>query len=156
MSRITSDYAKQRRSVQRFAQRGRADVVVKARARCGSHFRCEVCEQIVDVIQTAHAFGKGGRRSGIPEHWASTPQLCAALCCSESYGLTRLGCHELADRNVDADIKRTMQVQAARRLVVHISETPEVDWERMTAAGYQPQDIVREMIRVAAAEGIEP
>lgn len=43
-----------------------------------------------------------------------------------------------------------------RRLVFRISAIPAVEWELMTTAQYDPQDIVREMIRVAEAEGIEP
>ena len=70
--------------------------------------------------------------------------------------MTRLGCHELADRNPDPDIKCAMEVQAARRLVFRISAIPAVEWELMTSAEYEPQDIVREMIRVAEAGGIEP
>jgi hypothetical protein len=148
--RFTSPALKQRESAKKYAQRRSTAELVRRRAAFGGKYKCEGCGWVVDVIEVAHLFGKGGRRAGVPEKWASTPELCAALCCGRSYSVTAIGCHEAIDRHLAPDLLAQLQWNAVtelgHRLRLNLAASAE---------GTTPLDAIRDLIRQAEA-GTQP
>lgn len=140
--------ATRRREVQN--RRARTRLAVEKRASVpGGHIRCEGCGAVIDQWDMGHVFGKGSRRAGLPEAWASQPELCAALCCARTWG-DRIGDHEKLDRHLDAELEARLGWRAVDRLAERLYTLcvwPE-EWT--------PLEAIRELLRQAANRGIIP
>ena len=111
MTTITSQRLKQRESASKWNYRVTARQKVIQRWEASGN-RCEGCGLVVDIIEVAHLFSRGGHI--IPDKYASTPELMAALCCAKTWG-NRIGCHETIDRNVDIELRDRLRWMAVWR-----------------------------------------
>ena len=105
---------------------------------------CAGCHRDGRRLEVAHLFG---RRNVFGEPWASWHGLCAALCGDDpSYGQ---GCHSQIDQGRNWPLQNALRANAADRLAWRLnyfsglSELPYID-------------AVRQMVRYAEAEHIEP
>ena len=103
---------------------------------------CAGCGRDGRRLEVAHLCG---RRNIISEPWASWHGMCAHLCAASfEYGD---GCHEKIDGRKDDKLRDRLLAQAAERLA----------WRLHYWAWRAPYlDAIREMVRYAEAEHIEP